>query len=53
MKQFIQTICIFTLIAGVLIAGPRYRTKAEFRQDAMRDNYSPVFGKKEEATVEE
>ena len=25
----------------------------EFRQDAMRDNYSPVFGKKEEATVEE
>ena len=26
---------------------------AEFREDAMRDNYSPVFGKKEEATVEE
>ena len=25
----------------------------EFRQNAMRDNYSPVFGKKEEATVEE
>ena len=25
----------------------------EFRQDAMRDNYSPVFGKKEEASVEE
>ena len=26
---------------------------AEFREDAMRDNYSPIFGKKEEATVEE
>ena len=25
----------------------------EFRQNAMRDNYSPVFGKKEEASVEE
>ena len=25
----------------------------EFRENAMRDNYSPVFGKKEEATVEE
>jgi hypothetical protein len=25
----------------------------EFRQDAMRDNYSPVFGKKEEASIEE
>ena len=25
----------------------------DFREDAMRDNYSPVFGKKEEATVEE
>ena len=25
----------------------------EFRQDAMRDNYFPVFGKKEETTVEE
>ena len=25
----------------------------EFRQNTMRDNYSPVFGKKEEATVEE
>ena len=25
----------------------------EFRQDTMRDNYSPVFGKKEEASVEE
>ena len=26
---------------------------AEFREDTMRDNYSPIFGKKEEATVEE
>jgi len=26
---------------------------AEFREDAMRDNYSPVFGKKEEASIEE
>ena len=25
----------------------------EFRQNAMRDNYSPVFGKKEEASIEE
>ena len=25
----------------------------EFREDAMRDNYSPVFGKKEEANIEE
>ena len=25
----------------------------EFRENAMRDNYSPVFGKKETATVEE
>ena len=25
----------------------------EFRQGAMRDNYSPVFGKKEEANIEE
>ena len=25
----------------------------EFRQDAMRDNYSPVFDKKEEANIEE
>ena len=25
----------------------------EFRQDAMRDNYSPVFGKNEEASIEE
>ncbi len=25
----------------------------EFREDAMRDNYSPVFSKKEETTVEE
>ena len=25
----------------------------EFRQGAMRDNYSPVFGKKEEASIEE
>jgi len=25
----------------------------EFREDAMRDNYSPVFGKKEEASIEE
>ena len=25
----------------------------EFREDAMRDNYSPVFGKKEESDIEE
>jgi hypothetical protein len=25
----------------------------EFREDAMRDNYSPIFGKKEEANIEE
>ncbi len=25
----------------------------EFREDAMRDNYSPVFGKKEEVNIEE
>ena len=25
----------------------------EFREDAMKNNYAPVFGKKEEATVEE
>ena len=25
----------------------------EFREDAMRDNYSPVFGKKKEASIEE
>jgi hypothetical protein len=25
----------------------------EFRQSALRDNYSPVFGKKEEVNIEE
>ena len=36
------------------ITTPEEKVKLdEFRQDAMRDNYSPVFGKKEEATIEE
>jgi hypothetical protein len=35
MKQFIQTICVFTLIAGVVFAGPRKKTKSEYRKESL------------------
>ena len=36
MKQFIQTICIITLIAGFIFGGPRPRLKTEIRKDIMK-----------------
>ena len=31
MKQFMKTMCIFTLIVGFVICGPRNRSKTEIR----------------------
>ena len=36
MKYFIQTICISTLIAGIVFGGPRIRHKSEIKIDKMK-----------------
>ena len=34
MKQFIQTICVLTLIAGFIFGGPRPKMKSEYQVNA-------------------
>ena len=35
MKQFIQTICVLTLIAGFVFSGPRPKKKSEYKVTKM------------------
>jgi hypothetical protein len=36
MKQFIQTICVLTLIAGFIFGGPRPKMKSEYKMTKMK-----------------
>ena len=39
MKQFIQTICVLTLIAGFMFGGPRHRDKSEYQMTKMTSGF--------------